>query len=128
MERESENSRTNFCQPGEDDAVRTTESICLNCSRPLSRLELASFLSRSEVRSRSRLNKGKDDELRLKEKELRPNKEDERKLRLNRGLSRLGWMSHTRLNDSSISRPRLILKQGNVPDIKGLSRRKARPS
>ena len=28
-------------------------------------------------------------------------------------------MSRTRLNDSSISRPRLILKQGNVPAIKG---------
>ena len=47
----------------------------------------------------------------------RPNLGNEKELRL-KGLSRSSLMSRTRLNDSSISRTQLIMKQREVPVIK----------
>jgi hypothetical protein len=71
--------------------------------------------------SRTRLNEGLS---RPQPKEAglshpRLNKANGTGLRLNGSLRCTSLMSCTRPNDSSISRPRLIMKQGKVPAIKG---------
>ena len=71
MEEESENSRSNFCQPGEDDAARSTKSQGLGRSRP-----------NGGVLGRSRPSEGRSWPNESRDVESRPNRERKKKVAL----------------------------------------------